>query len=68
MDRRFNQELKDNGLPQSKRYYKMLRKYHKYWERITNIVKDWHFKLAHWIVTHYKNIVVDEFHDYIIKT
>ena len=67
MDRRFNQELKDAGLPQSKRYYKILRKFHKYWERKNNILKDWHFKLTYWIVTHYKNIVVDEFHDHIVR-
>ena len=67
MDRKYRPELKEARLPQSKNYYKVLRKFHKYWERKKNIVKDWHFKLAHWIVTHYKNIVVDEFRNHIIN-
>jgi IS605 OrfB family transposase len=32
-----------------------------------NTKRDWHFKLARWIVTRYRNIVVDEFSDHIIK-
>ena len=65
MSRKRNPDM--DRFHQSKNYYKVLKKYHKAWEHLVNIKKDWHFKLAHWIVTHYKNVVVDEFHDYIIE-
>lgn len=67
MDRKYSKDRADSGLEQSKNYYKVLRKFHKYHERRKNILKDWHFKLAHWIVTHYKNIVVDEFKGHIVR-
>ena len=35
--------------------------------RIYDIRKDWHFKLAFWIVSRYNMIIVDEFHDYIVN-
>ena len=58
-------DLRKDRFHQSKNYYKVLAKFHKAWEHLVNIKKDWHFKLAYWIVTHYKNIVVDEFKEYI---
>lgn len=64
MDKKYNSGM--DRFHQSKNYYKVLKKFHKAWEHMVNIKKDWHFKLAHWIVTHYKNIVVDEFKDHII--
>lgn len=64
MNRKYNPDM--DKFHQSKNYYKVLRKFHKYHERKNNIIKDWHFKLAHWIVTHYRNIVVDEFRNHII--
>lgn len=65
LDQKYNPEM--DKFHQSKNYYKVLAKFHKVNERIVNIRKDWHFKLAHWIVTHYKNVVVDDFHDYIVN-
>ena len=65
MDRKYNPEM--DRFHQSKNYYKVLKKFHKAWEHLINIKKDWHFKLAHWIVTHYRNIVVDEFHNHIVS-
>lgn len=65
MNRKYNPDM--DRFHQSKNYYKVLKKFHKYHERKNNIIKDWHFKLAHWIVTHYKNIVVDDFRDHIIR-
>lgn len=53
---------------QSNNYKKVLAKYHKACERLVNIKHDWHNKLAHWIVTHYKTIIVDNFSDHIIET
>ena len=64
LDQKYNPEM--DKFHQSKNYYKVLAKFHKLNERIVNIRKDWHFKLAHWIVTHYNTIVVDEFRDHII--
>ena len=65
MDQKYNPDM--DKFHQSNNYYKVLKKFHKAWEHLVNIKKDWYFKLAHWIVTHYKNVVVDEFYDYIRK-
>lgn len=65
LDRKYN--TNEDKFHQSNNYYKVLRKFHKAWEHLVNIKKDWHFKLAYWIVTHYKNIVVDEFDNYIVN-
>ena len=65
MDRKYNPDV--DRFHQSKNYHKVLKKFHKYHERKNNIIKDWNFKLAHWIVTHYKNIVVDDFRDHVVK-
>lgn len=65
ISRKYDKNIADLGLDQSNNYYKVLKKYHKAKERKHNIVKDWHYKLAYWIVTQYKNIVVDTFNDYI---
>jgi IS605 OrfB family transposase len=64
LDKKYKPEL--GKFNQSKNYYKVLKKFYKVWDKIVNIKKDWHFKLVHWIVTHYRNIVVDEFENYII--
>ena len=65
LDQKYNPDV--DRFHQSKNYYKVLKKFHKAWEHLYNIKKDWHFKLSHWIVTHYKNIVVDDFRDHIIR-
>lgn len=67
LDRKYKPELKDAGKRQSNNYYKILDKVHKYYKKAYNIKKDWHFKLAYWIVTNFDNVVVDEFSNHIVK-
>lgn len=61
------QSVLDQKIKYSNNYFKVLAKLHKYYQRKHDVVKDWHYKLSYWIVTNYDNIVVDEFHDYIIE-
>lgn len=52
---------------QSNNYKKVLKKFHKAWDHLVHIKHDWHNKLAYWIVTNYKSIIVDNFDDHIIE-
>lgn len=65
LDKKYQKGLSRND--QSNNYKKVLKKFHKACDHLINIKRDWHNKLAHWIVTHYENIIVDNFKDHIIK-
>lgn len=59
------QSVLDHKEQGSNNYKKVLAKIHKCWDAIVNIKHDWHNKLAIWIVSSYRNIVVDEFKNHI---
>lgn len=61
------QSIMDNKIKGSNNYNKVKKKYYKSWDKLTNIKKEWHFNLALWIAKSYRNVVVDEFNNHIIK-
>ena len=66
LDKKYQKDLP--GECQSNNYKKVLKKFHKAWDQLVNIKHDWHNKLAHWIVTHYKSIIVDNFEGHMITS
>lgn len=45
----------------SKRYRKIQKRFRRYWKKITDIRRNWRYKIASYIINHYKTIIVDEY-------